>query len=416
MEKREKIFLAIITLIILVGVVLAFIMSNSQKTPPNVLVQNVDRDSVEAVLGGYSWKVFGNDIIADSIDLKTREYSSENTIVSKPKGTITISSTEKFSVKEINYFDVNSKETYETAIRNVEFNTYFGTNAPELEGTYICLFKLEYSGKGTADYAVKVVVTDENVYDVKQIIEYKNTNILDISKINEILKSLPYSNKLNGVAIDADFQNININYREVEAEKEDLLNTSVALYVLIPELNNINYNTKNGNISYARNEVNNVMNRNVMEYAENTELWLKEVIYKEKDTNLQNEVTLYTTVISSSLSALSEKELGKCIAIDLSNNNFSGDILLNEYAKKELLFYLNLEYTNILLVDSDKFENTKGTNVIVSIDRKIDNQTYIVNVNVEDANKEKYTFTYKALITDNAVATETYMGESGDEV
>ena len=45
-------------------------------------MQNEERKTAEAVLGGYTWKVFGNDIIADSIDLKTIDYSSKNTIIS----------------------------------------------------------------------------------------------------------------------------------------------------------------------------------------------------------------------------------------------------------------------------------------------------------------------------------------------
>ena len=63
MEKKERIFIVLATSLILLSIFVAFIISNSQKVPPEVLVQNEEQKIVSAIMGGYTWKVFGTNHI-----------------------------------------------------------------------------------------------------------------------------------------------------------------------------------------------------------------------------------------------------------------------------------------------------------------------------------------------------------------
>lgn len=368
-------------------------------------------------MGGYTWKVFGSNIIADSVDLKTLEYTSENTVVSKPGKLLTFSAEEKFSVKDAKYIKLLTSEEETATYKSDEVSTYYFVNAPEIEGSYLFLINLEYYGKGEAEYALKVVVTDENIYDVKKLIEYKETDISDIVKVKEILKDLPYANSLNGITINIvdEPKTLNIKYNNISADKKDLLNNTIALFALIPNLDFISYNTKHDaeNIYYTRTEINNMMDRNVLEYVEDTELWLKEVIYKEQSIDSSEVVTLYSSVISSSLATLSGKEIGEFIAIDVTKNNLSGDMLLNEYDKKELLQNLNEEYETILLVNGQEFENKNGALIYVTLNKKLDELTYIVDVKIINVDKKEYNYSYKVIKNDKDIMIESNIENSG---
>lgn len=412
MEKKEKIFIVLATAIILIAIFIAFIISNSQKVPPEVLVQNEDRKVVNAVMGGYTWKVFGTNVIADAVDLKTLDYSTENTIVSKTGEMLTLSTTEKFSVQEINCFEIGSDNIVNALARNNETGNYFTMNVPELEGAYLCIFKLEYYGKGSAEYAIKIVVTDENVYEVSDIISYKNTDILSTDNIKGILSKLPYANKLNGIIINGanGLASIKIKYEENSIEKEDLLNNTIALFALIPELDSVTYavNPLKDDIYYTRDEVNNLLERNVLEYAENTELWTKEIIYKEQVSKYNNDISIYASVINTALSNLKENEIGKYVAIDITENSTSGEISMNEYDVKILLDELSAEYELVLNVNKEEFINKNGSLVLVQINEKTVDGAYIVNVEIENANNKKSTYVYKATKEVDSVKIENY--------
>lgn len=407
MEKREKIFVVLITVLILLGIFIAFIISNSQKTPPEVLVQNENRKIVSATLGGYTWKVFGTNILADSVDLKTVDFSSKNTIVSKTGEALTLSTTEKFSVQNVSYYKKLSEEMIETTARNNETGNYFTINAPELEGTYICLFNLDYYNKGTAEYAVKIVVTDEDIYDIDNIIEYKNTDLLNLENVKNIIKKLSYAEKYKGIIINSinSSKNIKINYENIDVEKSDLFNNSVALFALIPNLNSVTYdvNSLKEDIFFTREEINNSIGRNVLEYVENIELWNKEIIYKEKITEYTNEVAIYTSAISTALANLNENDIGEYIAIDLSENNTSGEVSLNEFELNNVLDELSKEYNCILNVNKDEFINKNGTLVIVKISNN-DVNSYIIDVEINVSNNQTLEYSYIAFVDGDSVS------------
>lgn len=400
MEKKEKIFIVVVTLIILVCIFFAFIVSNSQKVPPMVTIQNIEKKSASAILGGYEWKAFGNIETTDSINLAEANYSIDNTIVSKTGETLTLSTTEKFTVENIEYVSNVSNESFDTSAKSSETGEYFTVLAPEIEGTYLCLFDLKFYDKGSAEYGVKIVVTDDNIYDVESIVDFKNTNVADIVRVKELLSKLPYSKELSGVMIDnvSKTDTLIVKYDNVAIEKEDLLNNTVALFALIPDLDSVIYEVGRDEIDlyesliyYSRDEINNLISRDVLEYAEDIELWTKEIIYEEKSA-YNDEITFYTSTIITTLAKLSDKELGKYVAIDIIQNNVSGDeeesnvsISLDEYDIKTLLREIGKEYELVLSVDSSKFENKEGTLVKLEMIKDIDNQ-YLLEVSLTTFN------------------------------
>lgn len=412
MEKKERVFIILATTLILLAIFVAFLISNSQKVPPEVLVQNEERKVVSAVMGGYTWKVFGTNIIADSVDLKTLDFSIENTIVSKTGELLTISTTEKFSVQSLDCFKIKDDTTMEVLAKNNETGNYFTMNVPELEGTYICLFKLDYFGKGSAEYAVKLVVTDENVYDVSDIIDYKNTDVLNVSNVKKILNKLPYYKSLEGIIVNGATQvtNMKIKYNETSITKEDLLNNTIAVFALVPNLDNITYqiNPLKDDIYYTRNEVNNILGRNVLEYADNKELWTKEVIYKEVVIKYNNNIDIYASVINTALANLKENEIGNYIAIDISENNTSGEILLTEYDVEALLNELSEEYEVVLNVNKNEFINRDGILVIVNLTGKISDASYAVTVELEGPKNKNLEYSYKATKSGDTITVESY--------
>ncbi len=412
MEKKEKIFILIVTFIILIGVFIAFIVSNSQKTPPEVLVQNADRKSVSAIMGGYNWKVFGTDNVTDAIDLEKVDYSTNNTIVSKTDEDLTVSASENFTVQYVKYIKNVSNESFDVSYKLSETGTSFSITTPEIEGTYICVFKLNFYSKGSAEYGVKVVVTDENIYEINDIISYKNTKITDISKIKEILQKLPYSKQLSSIMIDklSDDITLIVKYSSLSATRGDLFNNTVALFALIPDLEAVVYELDKTNnledIYYSRNEVNNLISRDVLEYASNVELWTKEIVYKE-EVKSNNEIVMYNSAISSVLSQISEKDLGDYIAIDITNP--SGDISLDEYDAKKLLRELSNEYDVVLNIDSNEFENTNGTLVKITV-TKYEENSYKVDCALNCYSGKIIEKSYKAIIDNNVATLQDFEG------
>lgn len=429
MEKREKIFIIITTLIILATIFIAFIISNSQKLPPEIVVQNLDGKTSIAIMGGYEWKVFGNMTKTDAIDLNEVEYSLDNTIVSKTAETITLSANEKFTLERVEYVTNVSDEVFEPSARLSETGDFFTIVSPELEGTYICLFKLSFYDKGSAEYGVKIVVTDDNIYDVETVVDYRNTSLTDIVKIKELLGNLPYSNENSGIMVDdfSETKSLIVKYNNESINKEDLFNNTVALFALIPNLDSVIYEIGNMSetvIYYSRDEVNRLVSRDVLEYAYDIELWTKEVIYEEKES-YNNDITMYVSTITTMLSKLSEKEIGEYVAIDIMKKDASGeletsgDVVLDEYDVRTLLRELNKEYELVLNVNSDEFENDKGTVVNVEITEDIENE-YLINVLLSTSNGKTLEETYRAIKENGTIMIneneEILTSSSGDEI
>lgn len=427
MNKKEKIFIVLITFVILVGIFIAFLLSNSKKLPPELFVQNAEKKLIEAELGGYNWKVFGNKIIADSINLKDFEYTSDKTVVSKTNELLTLSTDEKFTVQDVKFVNVATAGEFDINYSFDETGNYFTIYTPELEGTYVCLVNINFYSKGSGEYGFKLVVTDENVYDVDDVLVYKDTKLNDILKIKEIIAILPYSKDVSAVLIDAGSEDkkLIIAYEnDLINAKEDLLNNTIALFTLVPELNSISYEinrTKiqevNKDFYYSRDEVNALIERDVKEYAENSELWKREVIYKEKES--QNpDITIYSSLLSTILSKVSEKDIGNYVAINLCENNTSGEINLNSFELEKVLKGLKKEQAFWVNLESGDTNHNKGSLIKIVAEKAEEENEYIFDVTLVTSKNNEIKSTYRALKDKKSVTikegNEPIVSRSGD--
>ena len=414
MDKKEKIFIVSVTLVILVAVFIMFLVSNSQKLPPEVLIENEEHKVVTAVMGGYRWKVFGRETIADSLDITSLEYTSNNTIVSKSNAVLTFKTTEKFTVSELKYIENESKEETTVTPRVIDTDNYFTINTPK-EGNYLCYFKLEFYGKGTAEYAVKVVVTDENIYDVNQIISFKNTDISDIENVKKLISSLPYEEKLNRIAINTvdEPKSITIQYDDDNITKDNLSNNAIALFALIPELDAISYRVSlnREEVYFTRQEINNMLSRNVLDYASDKELWKKEIIYKEPVSKYSSNISLYSGIIQTSLSKLLGKEIGSYIAIDVGTIESSGDLSLNEFERETLLDEISSQYLAVITISGDTGAKN-GTVVKIDKNKNSDENNIILDVIMKDSKNTERKYSYKVIKDEKSVQLEEYVEEN----
>lgn len=423
MDKKEKIFIVAVTLVILVAIFLAFLVSNSQKLPPEVMAQNTDKKTITSILGEYSWKVFGNKIINDAIELDKYEYSSNNTLVSKTNELITISTTEKFTIQEVKYVSVLNGESFDVTSKFDETGNYFTIYSPELEGTYICLMKLNFYSKGFARYGFKLVVTDENIYDVDELLKYKNTKLSDLLKVEEVLNQLAYAKDISGVIVDSESKTLSVKYMNNSIDsREDLKNNTIALFALIPELNTIRYENTNGHaleFLYSREEINYQIGKDVLEYVADSDLWKKEVIYGEKDTT-NEDISLYSSLISTALSKISEKDIGEYIALDIAENNTSGEIDLSQYDFEKVCKSLINENKNWIKLESGDSSHNKGTLIKINVNNAEQENEFIINVTIITSKNNKIEATYRALKNDRAITIkegiEPIVGVSGEEV
>ena len=350
MKSKEKIMIALITVIILVAIFLAFLFSNSQKTPSKITIQNDDGKTIEAVLFGYTWKVFGKEMIADSVDPYEYDYASSNTILSRTAKNVRILLEDKAMSVEGNYRFIDGQETEEaTFSQNSSLNS-INVSLPHIEGTYIYVFRLTYA-KGTAEYGFKVVITDENVYEVGELAKFKETSIVDYEGISNLLSSIPYADSVDGITMDEASKSMQVRYDVTAIDKEDLLNNAVAMFVLIPELESITYElnsgTKNNEIYYNRTELNHIFNRDISEYANDSESWTKEVIYKETDKRNHSLLEAYATVIHSVFTAAEQNEKSDSLVLIISGDS------LDEYNKIGLFELLKEQYKNIVSTTKD---------------------------------------------------------------
>lgn len=414
MDKKEKIFIVAVTLVILVAVFIMFLMSNSQKLPPEVFVENAEHKVSSAQIGGYKWKVFGSETVSDAIDITTIEYPSSSTVVSKSNMPLTFKTSERFTISELKYIANESKEETAVTPKIIDTDNCFIINTPE-EGNYLCYFKLEFYGKGSAEYAVKVVVTDENIYDISQIISFKNTSISDIESIKGLINKLPYEKQLNRIAINAvDMpKSIIVQYDSETITKEDLKNSAIALFALIPELDAISYKVmpEREEIYFTRTEINNMLSRNVLEYAENTELWEKEIIYKEVTSKYSANISLYSGIIQTTLSKLLEKEIGNYVAIDVGTIDASGDLSLTDFERETLLEEISSQYLAVIAISGDSTLKN-GTVVKIEKNENCSEDNIILDVILKDSKNKERKYSYKIIKDEKSIQLEEYLGEN----
>lgn len=395
MSKRTKIFIA---LGIILAIVVAFsiiIVSMNSEVVPDIYAFSNSNNKAMAVRMGYKWNSFNGEIIADSVELKDIEYKNENMLLALPGEKITIKNSEtstkchKFYPESFKYYDKSNSEVTITVAEDLLYkeSKLFEFNAPETEGTYIYNFTLNYYKKGTVTYALKVVVSSAPTYSINEIVKYKDTYLGDAVSVGAILDNLPYAKYKEGYVlrtVNEPYELI-VNYGELSTAKSTFENSSIALFALIQNLDIITYKVTDETYIYSREEIENLVGRDLTEYANNPELWEKEIMFKEKaNKNQTSYIDIYKSIMSDILAEFDSNNKIE-IAVDLQSFENNEFIKLNSVEKRELLeFCMN----NSDIIHECNYETFNGkATVIYCLEVLSEEEIYTIKIGINKNGK-----------------------------
>lgn len=369
MSKKTKVFIFLGILLAIVASLFIIIISMKSEIVPEIYAYSNSNNEALAVKMGYSWNSFNGTIIADALELTDIEYKNENMLLALPGEKITIKNSDnsslsyKFYPESFRYYDKANTETSVNISSDALYkeSKIFEFSAPEVEGTYIYHFTLNYYKKGTVTYALKVIVSSAPTYDVSEIINYKNTYIGDAPTVGAILDKLPFAKYRESYALKTASEpyELIINYGELSTSKSSFENSSVALFALIKNLDIISYVVVDNTYVYSRAEIENLVGRDLFEYAENSELWEKEIIFKEKVEKQSSYIDIYKAILSD---ILSDFGTSNTYAIDISTFEKDELMQLTNAEKRELLGFCVL---NANVVYECKYEEFTGNAILV---------------------------------------------------
>lgn len=372
MSKRTKIFIALGIILAIVVAFFLIIVSMNSEVVPDIYAYSNSNNKALAVRMGYKWNAFSGEIIADSVELKDIEYNNENMLLALPGEKITIKNSEnstrchKFYPESFKYYDKSNSEVTITVAEDLLYkeSKFFEFNAPETEGTYIYNFTLNYYKKGTVTYALKVVVSSAPSYSVNELVKYKNTYLGDAVAVGAILDNLPYAKYKEGYALRTVTEpyELIVNYGELSTAKSTFENSSIALFALIQNLDIITYKVSDGTYIYSREEIENLVGRDLSEYVNDPKLWEKEIIFKEKsEKTSKSYIDIYKSIMSDILAEFDSNNKIE-IAIDLQSFENNDFIKLNAVEKRELLeFCMN----NSDIIHECNYETFSGNATVI---------------------------------------------------
>ncbi|MBR6252803.1 MAG: hypothetical protein IKR04_03080 [Clostridia bacterium] len=416
MKKFFKVLLKIIMAIVLaLFTITIFMISLNSEKIPDVSVTSTQSSAV-LIRGNHNWKAFTQVLKENNFNYN---FKSENTIIASPGETVTIEVSSQagtrrvFEVKSINYFDSDGNQYISSSIpQENPIDSYSNRYVeqiimPDKEDTYYYYIKLSYYEKGEVEYAFKVVVSTEPNYDIAELIKLKKTSLMDYEGIQNIINLLPYSKNITNVTIRSSSKptRLVINYSEFIVDRNQYNNNVIALFALIPELDNVEYVSPDGYYYFTRDEMEFIQGRNLEEYTLDAELWENEVLYKEKVSN--DEIKLSNAITNLIVNSLQLNSGDMIDIMSIDENSFNmliekdpSNIAMRKIYS-ELAHYakniINTDYNTyksqnhsepfIMLSEMSSFEYVSGDNTI-SEDDKLKNNLHNLDVLVVNGRKE----------------------------
>lgn len=380
MKKGFKIILQILLALIGAVVVLIFLaFSAKSEIVPDIYVTAENGKVAIAIRGGYKWNSFSESVVADSIAPEDYVYDNNNVLLVTPGEKLTFQNSEnpwnryKFYPLEIKYYDTFGVETVvpnEENSKTFADLKYLEINAPEEEGSYVYNFRLSYYNKGEVSYGLKVVVSAEPNYEIADLIRYKNTSLKDIASIQAILNLLPYSNYKKGIVVrtNSELCELQIDYKSLAIEKEDLSNNTIALFTLIPELELITYQTENENWMYTRNEIERLVGRTLKDYANDIELWKSEILFKESivDENVSRD-EIYKAIVRDIFSEELLESSGDILVLDTQSFAENDLLELSDVDRKEILEYASDMAAVVYDMSHEEYDQIHSRDFLISL-------------------------------------------------
>ena len=338
MKKFFNILSKILIILILAFLIITvFVTSiNSEKVPD--LLAYTDNRSAKAFRGNYTWNAFSGVLKEENVEKDNYIYKTETTLLVSTGDRFTISNHQtNLAVRhnftlENSYFE-DSNGITSSVIFEQPTNSYTDTNyavitAPEKEDTYLFYVNLDYYEKGKVSYGFKVKVSADPVYNLDELVKYKNTSLYDVESIDAIIKLLPYSNNKTNITIQSTDKptKLIINYSEIDLDRENFIKNITSIFALIPEVDIIEYRAPGVNYTYTRRELEIRYERHLIDYANDKDLWDAEVFLNEKKyderTTLHN---LFSKIILDSL--------------ELDSGDSNGSLTINTNTLSENTFY-----------------------------------------------------------------------------
>lgn len=403
MDKRAKIFTYVAIAVILVVLICIAVVTKFSGGVPNVTAYAENGTTANCVMGGYTWNTMLKKVIAESADFREFQYTNENTLLVKPGERITFRNsgkdfdTYKFDKEYVKYYDKdgNEVEVPESEKIVITDSKSLTIEAPADEGTYICEMKLVYSNKGDVEYGMKVVVSSTPSYKIESLVKYKDVHIGDNTKVVNLIDALPYSEYSDGVILRTAKEpyELIVYYKGLAVEKEKLLNNSVALFALITNVDVVTYQLNDNTIIYTRKELETKYGRDLRVYADDVDLWKKEVLYNEKPTDMIGAAKIYKEILTRSIDGISKSDY---IAIDLASFETVGMTAIADISKSELLRSLANNGRVIIEINKDEAiadEKFKGVIVYATSFKQMEDGSEIEVEKYYSKNRqEKLTF------------------------
>lgn len=337
---------------------------NSEKIPD--MIASAASAECTLIKGNYNWNAFTQVLKEDNYDYNFR---NENTILVSPGETITITITDTvgtrrlYEVESINYYDpddnkyVGDHVSIENPIDSYSNRYKEQIVMPSKEGTYYYYLNINFFEKGKVEYAFKVVVSVEPNYSILDLINYKGTSLLDTESIQAIINILPYSKNITSIFVKTSENptKLAINYTEFVVDRNQFNNNVIAIFALIPELDIIECCSNTECFYFSRDEMEFMQGRNLLDYAQDAELWEKEVLYKEKN-NL--DYTSFEKAINQMISsALGINSGDKFNMVSIDGNSFKneGGLNLSDISIRKIYNLLMQYYKNVLDISLENY-------------------------------------------------------------
>lgn len=353
LKKVVKVLLEIILVILLIALILIFLsFSAKSEIVPNIYVTSNSGKVALAVKGNYKWNSFSDSIEKKDVSELEYLYLSNNTLLVTPGEKMIFKNSEndmdcyKFYQLEMRYYDESNLMTEVASPEDSKAFAdlkYLEVKAPEEEGTYTYNFKFSYYNKGEVSYGLKVIVSTQPNYEIINLIKYKSTRLTQTKAINEILNLLPYSSYKTNLIIrnNDDAKELVVYYKDFSIERKELINNVIALFTLIPELENITLKFENEDYVFTKAEIEKLVGRSLNDYADNMELWEKEVLFKEVIIDeISSRDSIYKAIIMDILSEYEEGIITK-VAIDTGSFADTNILKISEVDRKEILEFIS---------------------------------------------------------------------------
>ena len=379
MKKFAKILLKIFIVIAIVFLAFGILVISiqSEKVPEIYIYSN--EAQAKAVIGNYTWNAFSEVLRETSFTKDSYILKNENTLLVAPNERIilansqTIATRQRFMQNYFEFIDTDGNVTIiprESSANSYGEQNYIEFNAPEKEDTYTYYFTLNYYEKGTVDYAVKIVVSAEPIYNIQELQSFKNIKINDYSNLYKLLSTLPYSRSiLNLMVINKETCKIVVKYENIMVDRDAFIKNAIAIFALIPEVNEVEFLSDDIMYDFSRNEIEIIQGRDVTEYAENAELWENEVLYKEKIENKSN--TSYKAFIKIAKDVFNISSGEKYLSVNVDTNTFSENTSIEFDNANRYKFLMGIqEYAQTIYdVPFEKYLAAKNNDIFICAEK-----------------------------------------------